>query len=147
MIVVSLLVVLVSLTDVPSQAAPFALFLLLAVFMWMLYRRTESGQFRKNSAAKIANAAGALLWAAGAAGSAWCFWHHVCMAGHMQHPPYPSWHYAVDIGWVVSLIVAAIWTRVQRASLCIGFAFLSSFLVSYRFLFGSFGGAFPKLPL
>ena len=37
----------------------------------------------------------------------WCGATHVCMAGHMQHPPYPIWHMSNDILWVSLLGIAA----------------------------------------
>ena len=33
---------------------------------------------------------------------------HICMAGHMQHPPYALWHYVVDAVWVVFFVVASV---------------------------------------
>jgi ankyrin repeat protein len=38
----------------------------------------------------------------------WCGAEHICMAGHMQHPPYPTWHVANDVLWNSLLVVAAV---------------------------------------
>jgi hypothetical protein len=87
---------------IPSCLA-YPFFVLIGLLLGFLYRQTESRQFRRDVAAMSAGAVGGLLWAVGAASSCWCFWHHVCMGGHMQHPPYPAWHYVIDAGWVVSI--------------------------------------------
>ncbi len=132
---------------VPWRVVPFVFFPFLAFLVALLYRRVERGRFRTDWRAMLGTMGAGLLWAAGAIGSGWCFHHHVCMDGHMQHPPYPSWHYALDAGWVLAVLLAAVWMRLVRASLCILFATLSVYLVSYRFLFGSLGGMYEWLPL
>ncbi len=65
----------------------------------------------------------------------------------MEHPPYEWWSYGLDAGWVLGLVIAALGTRLFHAWLCITFAALSAFLISYRFLFGSLGGMYEGLPL
>ena len=117
------------------------------VLLRLVYWRTESSQFRRDRSAMTGTVGASLLWVLGVVGSGWCCTRHICMGGHMEHPPYPAWHYAVDAGWIFSLIAAALWTRLIRVSLCIAFAGLGAFLVSYRFLFGSLGGMYAWLPL
>jgi hypothetical protein len=131
----------------PWGAVPFAFFPFLAVLVALLYLRVERGHFRADWRAMLGASGAGLLWAAGAIGSGWCYWHHVCMGGHMAHPPYPSWHYALDIGWAIAALLAAFWMRLVRVSLCILFATLAAYLISYRFLFGSLGGRYEWLPL
>lgn len=41
-------------------------------------------------------------------GNVWCWRHHVCMAGHMEHPPYPLWHYLADTGWALAWDITAL---------------------------------------
>jgi hypothetical protein len=37
-----------------------------------------------------------------------CWSRHLCMGGHMEHPPYPVWHYVNDAAWLLALPVAAV---------------------------------------
>jgi len=131
----------------PWGAVPFVFFPFLGVLVLLVYWRVEPGHFRTDWRAMLGTSCAGLLWAAGVIGSGWCFQHHVCMAGHMQHPPYPSWHYALDVGWVLAVVLAAVWMRLVRVSLCVLFVMLAIYLVTYRFLFGSFGGMYYWLPL
>jgi hypothetical protein len=131
----------------PGQAVPFIFFPFLAFLVVLLYWRVERGCFRTDWRAMLGTSGAGLLWAGGAIGSGWCYYHHVCMDGHMAHPPYPFWHYALDVGWALAVLIAAFWMRLVRASLCILFATLAAYLVSYRFLFGSLGGLYEWLPL
>jgi hypothetical protein len=117
------------------------------VLLGLVYWRTERSQFRGDRRAMTGTIGASLIWVLGVVGSGWCCTRHICMGGHMEHPPYPAWHYAIDVGWVLSLIVASLWVRFLRVSVCIAFAALSSFLISYRFLFGSLGGMYEWLPL
>jgi hypothetical protein len=109
--------------------------------------RVESGQFRRDRAAKVGAMGAAVFWVLGVLGSGWCFSRHVCIDGHLAHPPYPGWHQCVDVGWVLGLVVASLWTRRIRVSLGVAFAGVGAFLISYRFLLGSLGGLYEWLPL
>jgi len=33
-----------------------------------------------------------------------CAFLHMCMAGHMKHPPYTLWHYGLDGSWMLFLM-------------------------------------------
>jgi len=44
------------------------------------------------------------LLATGVVGSEWCYQHHVCMAGHMAHPPYAVHDYIADSTWTIALL-------------------------------------------
>jgi hypothetical protein len=131
----------------PPEAAHFAFPAAGCVVLGLIYWRMECGQFRRDRAVMLGTLGAALFWVAGVVGSGWCCSLHICMDGHMTHPPYLWWHYAMDAGWVLALVIASLWTRILRVSLCISFAGLTSFLISYRFLFGSFGGNYVWLPL
>ena len=64
------------------------------------------------------------------------------MGGHMRHPPYPWWHFAIDLQWVVFLVTAAIRVRqsdLRRPRLAF---WLLVLLVVFRLPLGSFGGGF-----
>lgn len=39
-----------------------------------------------------------------------CWWHHLCMGGHMAHPPYPMWHYVNDCTWLITLPIGAVFS-------------------------------------
>ncbi len=88
-----------------------------------------------------------LLFLIGLFGQAWCFRAHLCMAGHMQHPPYPFWHTIIDFGWAGFILFPAVIMRFGRSPYCIALAFLGVFMIAFRFVFGSFGGHFYYLPL
>jgi hypothetical protein len=64
------------------------------------------------------------------------------MGGHMRHPPYPWWHFASDLQWVVFFVTAAIRVRqseLRRPRLVFWLLIL---LVIIRLPLGSFGGGF-----
>jgi len=37
-----------------------------------------------------------------------CYNEHICMAGHMHHPPYPKWHLASEFAWIASYVISAV---------------------------------------
>ena len=43
----------------------------------------------------------AILFLVGCPGFIFCFSSHICMEGHMQHPPFPLWHYISDSIWLI----------------------------------------------
>ena len=127
--------------------APYAFFPSLALLIGSLYWLVDRSQFRRDWKAMVVTFAAGLVWTCGIVASAWCLSAHVCIAGHLDHPPYPMWHYAADVGWALALALAAIGMWSVRVSLCLAFALLSTFVISYRFLFGSLGGMYVWLPL
>lgn len=126
----------------PWPVVPFVFFPFLAGMVSLLYWKVARRLFRVDKAAMLGTLAAGFLWVAGAIGSGWCFYHHVCMCGHMEHSPYPAWHYAVDIGWALAVFGAAVWMCLLRVSFGICFTTLSAYLISYRFIFESFGGLY-----
>jgi hypothetical protein len=126
----------------PWRFSPSVFVAALAILLGLLYWQVDRAQFRPGRGAFWVTSAAGLIWTVGIIGSVWCYDHHVCMGGHMQHPPYPAWHYGLDVAWSLCLVGAAVWTRLFRASSCLTFAMLSSFVLSYRFLFGSFGAPY-----
>ena len=99
----------------------------------------------------------ALLIIAGAAGSTWCYYEHVCMAGHMAchdgppvagaaHAEHPPLHYAIDLLWGAAwLIAGALCLALTRGRLR-WLPALLLFLLVFRFALGSLGGLTP-LPI
>lgn len=78
----------------------------------------------------------------GAVGFVWCFYAHICMEGHMQHPPYPGWHYVLDGAWATLWVSGALLSmRGSRAWKVVGSVLLV--LLGYRFCLGSLGGMLP----
>src|SRR5688572_27802481 len=94
----------------------------------------------------VAGLTGGLLLAIGAAGSVACFYAHICMVGHMHHPPYPPGTLALDTAWAAFMVVGGLLSTFwrPRAGLCITLA-AGAFLV-FRFGLGSLGGLLP-LPI
>jgi hypothetical protein len=89
---------------------------------------------------KDTSASVAIACLAGVSGSVACFMLHICMAGHMQHPPYAFWEYAMDVLWPAALIVGALRcgeSKIRRKKV---FIYLSIVLIPSRFLAGSLGG-------
>jgi hypothetical protein len=113
-----------------------------ALYLGQLYRNTP-----RTAKPRAVHSLGAGLLFVGAIASAvWCFRTHICMAGHMHHPPYSAWHYVGDAGWAAALVAACLWLWLVRSHVGIAVACLASFLLCYRFAFGSFGGMYP-IPL
>jgi len=89
----------------------------------------------------------AWLILAGIPGYIACFPLHICMFGHMKHPPYAWWQFVLDALWVVPFMAAAFvalrWKLPRRARL----ASLLLVLVVSRLVLGSGGGALAVLEL
>jgi len=92
---------------------------------------------------KIASAILALL---GIPGYYFCA-SHICMAGHMQHPPYATWHLVVDFAWASLFAGSAALAILSDLRRRIIFALLLVFLVVSRFCAGSGGGGLFLLEL
>ncbi len=81
-----------------------------------------------------------ILVLAGIPAYIFCGIAHVCMFGHMQHPPYAAGHFAADLWWVIAFLGAAVFgwrAKVRRRRSLVG---LLTFLVLSRLLLGSAGG-------
>lgn len=76
----------------------------------------------------------------GLPGFIFCGLTHICMDGHMAHPPYATWHYLVDALWACCFLSAAFigWKSnlILRNFLCT----LLPFFVVQRLIVGSLGG-------
>jgi len=76
----------------------------------------------------------------GSPGFIFCGLAHICMDGHMQHPPYSFWHYLSDALWFCCYLAAALigWKSnlILRRFLC---CLLPCLCVS-RLVLGSLGG-------
>jgi len=76
-------------------------------YIWI--RRTETLGLRTSSAPQRRRAFEfAVLALAGIPGYLCCVAAHTCMAGHMKHPPYAAWNFAVDLWWAAMFLCAAI---------------------------------------
>jgi len=62
------------------------------------------------------------------------------MAGHMHHPPYPSWHYISDIIWLTTYISAAVFAVKSNITFRKIFSLLLLFVCISRLALGSGGG-------
>ena len=106
----------------------------------LLYVKLKADELRWNINVIVQSNIAMLPLLAGYEGYRWCFVFHICMGGHMQHPPYPHLHYLVDFGWVLAFLIPAIWLSLIRSPACIAITAISVFIVTYRMLYGSFGG-------
>lgn len=88
-----------------------------------------------------------VLLIVGGAGSVWCFFQHICVGGHMLHPPYSTGEYIADVAWTLALVAVPIvsW-RWQLFGRFWWFTLAVLALPLYRFVFGS-GGGFGVLGL
>jgi hypothetical protein len=46
-----------------------------------------------------------IIWVSVFIGWGFCLSSHVCMGGHMAHPPYPFWHYIIDFYWTLAWLI------------------------------------------
>ncbi len=130
--------------DVVIFCLPLCSFLVIVIgFLVVLHRRTDASQLRRDDACLLHSSAATLLIFAAVAASVWCYQSHICCGGHMAHPPYPTWHYFCDGGWSVALVGSVLWLALVRSPFSITVACLASFLLSFRFVFGSSGGIYP----
>ena len=72
-----------------------------------------------------------------------CWQAHICMDGHMKHPPYAVADYVRDAGWTLGLVTAAAILIRDRSVLSVGAAAVACFLICFRWGWGSMGGIFP----
>lgn len=76
----------------------------------------------------------AKLALAGLAGYVACLLRHWCQCGHMEHPPYAWWDYALDVSWVILFTSAAVMSVVGWGVEQIVWPLLLGGLVATRFL-------------
>lgn len=131
----------------PWQTVPFVFFPgLIAVFA-VLWWQVKGQSFRQDSKAMWFTVLATGLVLPSLVGSGWCYSHHICMDGHMAHPPYSLLHYCFDAAWASCLVAAVSLVRWARVSLCLAFGGGVAFVLSNRFLFGSLGGVYDWFPL
>jgi len=69
-----------------------------------------------------------------------CGMGHICMAGHMQHPPFPAWHFISDGLWATLFVAAGIFGLSSDFRRRLIFGVLCLFLPIMRLGLGSLGG-------
>lgn len=69
-----------------------------------------------------------------------CGTMHICMAGHMQHPPYPFWHYLIDGTWILGFVISSVFCWKANFRLRKTLFWLVTFLCLFRLVLGSGGG-------
>jgi hypothetical protein len=69
-----------------------------------------------------------------------CFLWHICMAGHMQHGPYPLYHWISDFWWMACFASVLVFSLRMNAKHRVLFLVGSILLIFSRIPFGSFGG-------
>lgn len=85
------------------------------------------------------------LFLSGIAGSIWCYKNHICMDGHMAHPPYPTWYIYIDATWVIALLASSILSTYMKKPMAPVFAYFSTYIIIYRFVMDR-GGVSGFLP-
>jgi hypothetical protein len=78
-----------------------------------------------------------------------CGFMHVCMAGHMQHAPYPVWHYMIDGTWIFCFVLSAVLSWKSNLRLRRTIFMMVTILFLSRLVLGSGGGTLflIELPL
>jgi hypothetical protein len=69
------------------------------------------------------------------------------MAGHMQHPPYPKWHFVIDYAWLSFLLLAIITAIISRLRGKIALICLAAFLAYSRRVLESKSGVLFALEM
>ncbi len=126
------------------ESDPWMFFLSVGIIIGLLYWLTDRTQFRWNAAANAQLVLVLVLFAFCFTASDFCCSRvHICMAGHMQHPPYAISEYQCDATWAVGLLVGvALLARVQSPATVMA-AVICGFHLSFIFIFGAFGGLYP----
>jgi len=117
------------------------------VVVGILYWAAGRMQFRSNPRSLLSSLIALTLFVIGVYGSVWCYWHHICMDGHLGHPPYAAWHYGFDGAWSGCLAIGVLLAWHARSVLSVGFACFAAFLITFRYLLGSAGGMYGGFPL
>src|SRR5262245_60438858 len=76
-----------------------------------------------------------------------CLNWHICMAGHMQHGPYPLHEWLNDLWWAACLASVFVFSLTLHAKRRILFLIGSILLILLRVPLGSLGGASSLLEL
>lgn len=69
-----------------------------------------------------------------------CGSRHVCMAGHMRHPPYPAIDLVIDAAWIIGFVLAGVLSWKSNLHLRRTILWLTFLLLASRLLLGSGGG-------
>ena len=69
-----------------------------------------------------------------------CFGWHICMAGHMQHPPYPLYQWISDVWWMGCFAAVVVFSLRLQAKRKRWFFYGSLFLLVSRIPLGGLGG-------
>ncbi len=90
-----------------------------------------------------------ILTLAGTPSYVMCFLWHICMAGHMQHGPYPPYHWTNDFGWIACFASVLVFSLRMNAKGRVLFGAGSVLLILCRIGLGSAGGGgvLIELPL
>lgn len=82
----------------------------------------------------------AILTLVGLAGFTFCGATHICMDGHMGHPPYAAWQYALDALWVCCFWCAGVVGYKSDLPLRSFLCYALPFVTIQRIVVGSLGG-------
>lgn len=110
------------------------------IFVYIFFRRRSPIRTPPNAFCEIAPLA---LFILGYLGSTVCFYSHLCIGGHMDHPELISESdYYLDWSWAIALVSSAYVALRIRSRFAFHTCSLVAFILIYRFLLESFGGQF-----
>ena len=128
--------------SVPETPWKFLLAVMIPVAL--IHWWSATARFQWSRLVLVGNVLATFLFCLSAAISYYgCYRDHVCMGGHLEHPPYPAITYFSDAGWAIGLIVSAVMLARSKSPFRIAAVTTAGFLISMRFVFGSFGGRYP----
>jgi hypothetical protein len=106
-------------------------------------RRTKSRLFHRGWRPGWFGLVALLPAVVGLRGSVWCHRNHVCMGGHLDHPPYEAFHLQWDAAWLLCLVLSGALFFVSRSYHALLFVILFTSFTVFRFGLGSMGGMLP----
>ncbi len=69
-----------------------------------------------------------------------CALLHICMDGHLRHPPYAALHFVSDVLWIFAFAVAMVLAFRSTLANRIWYLAYLPLLASWRLIFSSMGG-------
>lgn len=130
----------------PNYGPPWHSLAILGLIVLLQYFLCDRRQFQWGARSLIFSTIALVLIGVCVCASYYCCsYEHICLGGHMLHPPYSTSCYLNDATWVGGLVLAVATLVRARSPLALAAVVMSAFLISLRLVFGSFGGSFHPL--